>query len=191
MKKIITLSFLLILGTMNSQQKQLPFYEIGEYPSEYSSTNIVSRMIEGLGYRFYWATESLLEKDLNYKPSDDSRSTFEVIKHIYDLSSAMVLTMEGKEVTYDQEKLSYEALREKTLNNLQAVYKSLKDIKDFSSLTIILNRKGKKITFPFWNMINGPISDAIWHCGQVVANRRASGNPINSKVNVFVGKTMQ
>ena len=41
MKKIITLSFLLILGTMNSQQKQLPFYEIGEYPSEYSSTNVV------------------------------------------------------------------------------------------------------------------------------------------------------
>ena len=31
----------------------------------------------------------------------------------------------------------------------------------------------------------------LWHCGQVVTNRRASGNPINSKVNVFVGKTMQ
>ena len=190
MKKIITLSFLLILVTMNSQQKQLPFFEIGSYSSDYSPTNIVSRMIEGLGYRFYWATESLLEKDLNYKPSDDSRSTFEVIKHIYDLSSAMVLTMEGKEVMYDQDKLSYEALREKTLNNLLAVYQSLKDIKDFSSLTIILNRNGEKMTFPFWNMINGPISDAIWHSGQVVANRRASGNPINPKVNVFIGKTM-
>ena len=46
------------------------------------------------------------------------------------------------------------------------------------------------MTFPFWNMINGPISDAIWHSGQVVANRRASGNPINPKVNVFIGKTM-
>mgnify|MGYP001304939181 FL=1 len=102
----------------------------------------------------------------------------------------MVLTMEGKEVTYDQEKHSYEALREKTLNNLLAVYHSLKDIKDFSSLTIILNRNGEKMTFPFWNMINGPISDAIWHSGQVVANRRASGNPLNSKVNVFVGKTI-
>ena len=183
--------FLIITVTMNAQQDKLPFYEIGEYPTEFSSTNVVSRMIEGLGYRFYWATESLLEKDLNYKPSDDSRSTFEVIKHIYDLSSAMVLTMEGKEVTYDQDKLSYEALREKTLNNLLAVYQSLKDIKDFSSLTIILNRNGEKMTFPFWNMINGPISDAIWHSGQVVMNRRASGNPINSKVNVFVGKTMQ
>ena len=41
---------------MNAQQEQLPFYEIGEYPTEFSSTNVVSRMIEGLGYRFYWAT---------------------------------------------------------------------------------------------------------------------------------------
>ena len=44
---------------MNAQQDQLPFHEIGEYPSEYSSTNVVSRMIEGLGYRFYLSTESL------------------------------------------------------------------------------------------------------------------------------------
>ena len=42
--------------------------------------------------------------------------------------------------------------------------------------------------FPFWNIINGPISDALWHCGQVVMLRRASGNPFNSKVNVFSGK---
>ena len=68
--------FLLITLSMNAQQDQLPFYEIGEYPSEYSSTSIVSRMIEGLGYRFYLSTESLKEEDLNYKPSQDSRSTF-------------------------------------------------------------------------------------------------------------------
>jgi hypothetical protein len=43
--------------------------------------------------------------------------------------------------------------------------------------------------FPFWNQINGPISDALWHCGQVVMNRRASGNPLQLGVNVFVGKT--
>ena len=44
-------------------------------------------------------------------------------------------------------------------------------------------------TFPFWNQINGPISDAIWHSGQVVMNRRASGNPLRKGVNVFLGKT--
>ena len=68
--------FLIITLSMNAQQEQLPFYEIGEYPTEFSSTNVVSRMVEGLGYRFYWSTETLSEDDLNYKPSQDSRSTF-------------------------------------------------------------------------------------------------------------------
>jgi hypothetical protein len=43
---------------------------------------------------------------------------------------------------------------------------------------------------PFWNMINSPISDYLWHIGQVVSFRRSSGNPFNSKVEVFLGKIM-
>ena len=80
---------------MNAQQDQLPFHEIGEYPSEYSSTNVVSRMIEGLGYRFYWSTESLNEDDLNYKPSQVVVSTGakQSIANI-----AMVLLNPGDEV---------------------------------------------------------------------------------------------
>ena len=42
--------------------------------------------------------------------------------------------------------------------------------------------------FPFWNQLNGPIEDAVWHCGQIVAFRRASGNPISKKISVFTGK---
>ena len=172
----------------NSQQ--LPFQEIGAYPKDYSSTNVISRMIEGLGYRFYWASESLTEKDLNYKPSDDSRSTIEVLEHIYGLSLAMKYTFEGKVYDFSQEKYTYNELREHTLKNLEFVKNQLQTTEDLSKLTIQLNMGGETMSFPFWNMINGPISDALWHCGQVVMNRRASGNPLNPKVNVFVGKTM-
>lgn len=188
MKKIVFLILLAIPLSMNSQE--LPFHEIGEYSTEYSSTNVISRMIEGLGYRFYWASESLTESDLNYKPSEDSRSTFEVLEHIYGLSLAMVYTFEGKEYDFSQEKYSFNELREKTLKNLEFVNNRLKTTDDLSKLNIQLNMGGKSMSFPFWNMINGPISDALWHCGQVVMNRRASGNPLNPKVNVFVGKTM-
>ena len=76
--------------------------------------------------------------------------------------------------------MDYQGLREKTLNNLKYVFNKLKVTEDLSTLTITLNQGGNKMSFPFWNMINGPIADAIWHCGQVVTNRRASGNPINS-----------
>ena len=43
-------------------------------------------------------------------------------------------------------------------------------------------------SFPYWHMFNGPIADALYHVGQVVSFRRTSGNPMNSKVNVFMGK---
>ena len=41
--------------------------------------------------------------------------------------------------------------------------------------------------YPFWNMINGPIADALWHAGQVASFRRSSGNPMNPRVDVFMG----
>ena len=40
---------------------------------------------------------------------------------------------------------------------------------------------------PFWNNINGPIADAIWHCGQIASFRRITGNRINPNVNHFMG----
>jgi hypothetical protein len=40
-------------------------------------------------------------------------------------------------------------------------------------------------------MVGEPISDALWHCGQVVSLRRASGNPFSSKVSVFTGKVRE
>ena len=45
--------------------------------------------------------------------------------------------------------------------------------------------------FPFWNLLNGPIADAINHVGQVVSFRRSSGNPIHPGVRVFIGKTKE
>ncbi len=147
-------------------------------------------MVSGGLRKICWATESLSENDLNYKPSDDSRSTFEVVEHIYNLSIAIVKTFEGQEFDFTHDKYSFNEYRARTLENLQTVKNYLKRTDDLSKLKIVLVQGENKMTFPFWNHINGPISDAIWHSGQIVANRRASGNPINPKVNVFVGKTM-
>ena len=48
----------------------------------------------------------------------------------------------------------------------------------------------KNMDFPFWYGLNGPLSDAIYHIGQVTNLRRASGNPIDQEINVFFGKKM-
>ena len=191
MKKLILIIIFipLVSFTQTSYGDDLPFSEIGDYPNEFSQSNIVSRMIEGLGYRYYWATKSLNENDLNYKPSDDSRTTFEVIKHIHELTIMISSSFENKTVDFPSEQYDYKSLREKTLLNLKYIHDELKSSPDFSKLSISFQRGDSTMSFPFWNQINGPISDALWHCGQVVMNRRASGNPLQKGVNVFIGKT--
>ena len=58
---------------------------------------------------------------------------------------------------------------------------------DLKNVKIIFQDKSRKYEFPIWNLINGPISDAIYHTGQLVSFRRTSGNPIPKGVNVFLG----
>lgn len=58
---------------------------------------------------------------------------------------------------------------------------------ELEALQVIFDRGGGQTRFPLWNLINGPISDAIYHTGQVVSFRRSSGNPISKGVNVFLG----
>ena len=191
MKKLILIIMFipLISFSQTSHGDDLPFSEIGDYPNEFSQSNIVSRMIEGLGYRYYWATKSLNKNDLNYKPSDDSRTTFEVIKHIHELTIMISSSFENKIVDFPSEQYDYKSLRKKTLLNLKYIHDELKSSPDFSKLSISFQSEDSTMSFPFWNQINGPISDALWHCGQVVMNRRASGNPLQKGVNVFIGKT--
>ena len=191
MKKFLIVILTIISINVSAQNDNLPFKELGAYSEEFSPNNIVARMIEGLGYRFYWATESLTDKDLNYKPSEDSRSSLHTLEHIYGLSVFILYTFEGKEYDFSQDEMTFTELRNGTLKNLKMVYDMLNENADISQMQVRLNLNGQSLAFPFWNAINGPISDSLWHTGQIVSFRRASGNPVNPKVNVFIGKTME
>ena len=191
MKKFLIVILTIISINVSAQNDNLPFKELGAYSEEFSPNNIVARMIEGLGYRFYWATESLRDKDLKYKPSEDSRSSLQTLEHIYGLSVFILYTSEGKEYDFSQDEMTFTELRNGTLKNLKIVYDMLNENADISQMQVRLNLNGQSLAFPFWNAINGPISDSLWHTGQIVSFRRASGNPINPKVNVFIGKTME
>lgn len=176
---------------MNSQEN-LPFYEISNYPESYSEAEIVGRMIDGMGFRYYWATEGLREEDLNFRLPNDSRSSIETVVHIYDLSNmilntALNLSIEKKST----EGMEFKEIREKTLFNLKEASDIFKKTKNFDDHSIVFLRNSKKVEYPFWNQLNGPIEDAVWHCGQIVAFRRASGNPISKKISVFTGKVKE
>ena len=189
MKKI-TLILILTMTSMYSQKK-LPFYQIPEAPNEISSTNIMVRMVQGLGFRYHWATQDLTEKDLKYRPSKDAISNFETIKHIYNLSNTIYNSTKTSTKIRSEKKVptDYRSLRRETLNNLKLTSEAFESFNDeeLKNVKIIIQRKSGNYEFPIWNLINGPISDAIYHTGQLVSFRRTSGNPIPKGVNVFLG----
>ncbi len=149
----------------------------------YTETSVAARMIDGLGFRYYWATESLRDEDLSFKPSETGRATIETIAHIYGLSKFIRNSVLSDNKDINKSELAFEDMRKQTLLNLKAVSEVLHNTDEPFQL--------ENTEVPFWNIISGPISDALWHCGQVVLLRRSSGNPFNSKVNLFSGRVKE
>lgn len=181
MKKITLLfALMLTLVTMAQNEEKLPYYEIPENPDIYTAGAVAARMVDALGFRYYWATEGLKAEDLAFKASESGRTSAETINHIFGLTNFILGNISTNKNRSEQKELTFTEKRKQTLLNIKETSDILKHMDDLS--------KFDNDRFPFWNIINGPISDALWHCGQIVMLRRASGNPFNSKVSVFTGK---
>ena len=196
MKSLTIILLLFVSGIrLAGQDKALPYYEIPPQPEKYSAGGIASRMIDGLGFRYYWATEGLRAEDLAFKPGVDARTSEETINHIYDLSVIIVNATTKTTNTPQSNKSNpgFSEIRRLTLENLKAASDRLRVCTDeeMNEFKIVFKRDNRTTEFPFWNNINGPIADALWHVGQVVTFRRSSGNPFTDKVSVFTGKARQ
>ena len=186
--------FLLIyvfsLNVSSSAQSELLYKEIPSYPANYTQSTVISRMIDGLGYRYYWATENLRALDLDFKPDTLARSTFETMEHIYGLSF-MILNASKNQVNHrrDPVQMTAKDLRLATLYNFKSASAAMALVENLEELNILFEGSTGRKALPFWYVLNGPLADAIYHTGQMVSFRRTSGNPMNPKVNVFMGKT--
>jgi hypothetical protein len=189
---ITTLIFLFLINfgllAQEKMEDKLPYYEIPEHSDVYTAGTVAARMVDGLGFRYYWATEGLREEDLAYKPSEDGRTTAETVDHIYGLTKVIVnSTLKKPNSRAEEPEMTFAEKRKKTLENIKMAADILRVSEDISEFKIIFGEN----EFPFWNQLNGPIADAIWHCGQVISFRRSSGNPYNSKASVFSGKVSE
>lgn len=182
------------LTMAQTDTSELPYREIPPHAEEYTPETVIARMIDGLGFRYYWATEGLREEDLEYRPHETSRTAFETLDHIYGLSECVFYPAQQKGIPRGGERpeMTFEEMRKATLENLKVAADIFRsgEVK-LEDCPIIFERPDRKSEFPFWNNINGPIADALWHTGQIVMLRRASGNPFNSKVSVFQGKVRE
>lgn len=198
MKSLLLLSFTLFTSNFMLAQNEnvaLPYAEIPAHPDEYTAETVVARMIDGLGFRYYWATEGLRPEDLLFKPGEDARTTFETLEHIQGLSEVIVNSVKQVPNIRSVEEdpiLTFEERRRLTLENLKTASDLLcsGDV-ELANCNIVFQSPDRNSEYPFWNALNGPIADALWHTGQVVSFRRSSGNPFNPKVSVFSGKVRE
>ena len=193
---LILLLIAINLSTMaqdvHNQAGDLPYYQIPDYPEEYTANTVAARMVDGLGFRYYWATEGLRAEDLAFKPNEEARTTEETIDHILGLTKTILNSVKKlpNERSENRPVLTYEQKRTETLLNIKMTSDILKsssedEMKEFK---IIFKNGDKTTEYPFWNQLNGPIEDAVWHVGQIVSFRRSSGNPFNGKASVLSGK---
>ena len=173
----------------------LPYHTILDYPTSFESGAIISRTIDGLGYRYYWATKDLRPEDLDYTISSDSRPAKETLDHLYGLTmliknastnSPNIRPQPENEMTWDEQ-------RSATLMAIKSASDAFRkmDKNQVSEMNIIFQRGENKSEYPIWNLLNGPLADAIYHVGQIVSYRRASGNPLDPRVNVFMGRNRE
>ncbi len=154
------------------------YYRIPTYPDHLSSTSVLTRLLDGLGFRFYWATEGLRTEDYAYRPAEDTMSIEELAIHIWALMNWVSSSALKKPYTKPK---NGAAAREEALviiHDLRETILVMSD-KDLEKLRI----QGK----PFWHLINGPFSDALTHTGQINSFRRLAGNPV-AGANVFKGE---
>ena len=182
--KLIIMIILFAVISINSQEK-LPYREIPVMAENYTAQNTVARMIDGLAFRYYWSTDKLRPVDLAYQPKGEGRTCQQTVNHLYDLSNTMLLLIKSKfKQVLEKDKMTFLTMRKQTLLILQALSNRIKESENLLEFTVI---KEERVSIPFFNIINGPIADAIWHTGQVASFRRSSGNPISSKLNHFKG----
>ena len=123
-------------------QNHPPLNEIPTASENVTTGNIIARMVQGLGYRYYWATKDLRIKDLSYRPSEEASSCFETLEHIYGLAEVIrnTATSSPSIRPVKSPPKDYVVLREKTLEYLEqaSVLFLNKTIMCHSSLSLLL-----------------------------------------------------
>ena len=153
------------------------YHRIPPYPDAVSGTATLVRLLDGLGFRFRWSTEGLSDEDYGFRPAPDCRSIEELVGHVWGLVNWV-----SQSVGLDGFKRGDDVsiTRGRVLEVIQALREALSSMSDETLKGITIRE------MPFWHIINGPISDALTHVGQINSFRRLAGNP-TPKVSVFTG----
>jgi hypothetical protein len=158
--------------------KGLPFRSIDGYPAQVGGPSVMARLLDGLGFRFYWATEGLTDLEYAFSPGQGCQSIGQLVGHIWGLTNWVYLAVFG-EGEHRPEGASSQ--RAHALEMLYELRERLASMDDTALEAITIDGR------PFWHMINGPLADALTHVGQINAFRRLAGNP-TPRAGLFTGE---
>jgi len=102
----------------------------------------------------------------------------ELVSHVWELMNWVSSSALKKPYEQPVDCLAMRAEALRIIHDLRETMLAMSD-EDLSRLQI----RDK----PFWNMVNGPFSDALTHTGQINSFRRLAGNPV-AGANVFLGE---
>jgi hypothetical protein len=156
-------------------------------PENVTGSAVLVRMVEGIGFRFTWATEDLRESDLSFRPTPETMCIAEQAGHVLGLVSWVALAAgaipAGPQKT--ESPPPFPEVRQQILEVLSLLRARLADMSDGEIGTIRIGSHAGPVPWP--HIVNGPLADALTHIGQIAVLRRASGNPV-PKANVFLGR---
>ena len=155
---------------------ETPYATLPDPPGRAGCGAILSRLVDGIGFRYRWATEGLADVDLPFTPAAGCMSLNELLRHIHAL-----LRWIGKETGIPADHAAMDAaegiaIRSNTLllcREISGRFARATD-REVSQLTV---RTSHGESFPFWYLVNGPLADALTHIGQVNSWRRIAGTP--------------
>lgn len=174
--------------------QDLPYHELPPAPPNLDGVSVLMRLVDGIGFRYRWATEGLRAEDLAFRPCPGAMSIGEVLSHVALLlrwvhgSITETLEHEPEDLQdgdhADGKKL--DQLRSTTLDTVLALRGALAKIGDEGLTRITITGSTGRGALSFWHMINGPLADTLTHVGQISSWRRMAGNPVPSS-NPFRG----
>ena len=68
-------------------------------PAEVSASNAIARLIDGLGYRLYWALDGLTEDECEYTFCEGAPSIKDILWHILGLVNWVYMHVYGEQMT--------------------------------------------------------------------------------------------
>jgi hypothetical protein len=166
---------------------ETPYRAIPETPLAPTPGAVLARLVDGIGFRYRWATEGLRAEDEDFQPGEGSMSLRKLLQHILVLAGLVDSYLGGEKPAMPPTEKGVEELRRATFVRIESARARLGAMSDaeLASRRVTHPRTGAE--YPFWNMINGPMCDALTHVGQINAWRRLSGNP-TPKANLFAGE---